>query len=123
FLATPSNQTVAPGTSLVITNSAIDSDIPANNIFYSLLSPPAGAAISPSGVMTWTPSTAQNRTTNLFRTVVTDDGSPPLSTTNSFAIIVNGDPILSVNSTALAVEGCLPTNNAIDPGETVTLLI
>jgi hypothetical protein len=122
FVGTPSNQTVAPGTLLTITNSATDSDIPANTLSYTLQSPPVGATISSSGVITWTPSGAQNHSTNLLRTVVTDNGSPPLSATNAFTIFVNGDPLLGLNSTALVAEGCLPTNNAIDPGETVTVL-
>src|SRR5207247_2696588 len=30
-------------------------------------------------------------------------------------------PVISTTSTAVAAEGCSPTNNAIDPGETVTV--
>jgi hypothetical protein len=65
----------------------------------------------------------QDHTTNVFRTVVTDNGVPPLSTTNSFTVIVNGDPMLTLVSATLVAEGCLPSNNAIDPGEPVTLMI
>jgi hypothetical protein len=122
FAGIPPNQTVLPLTPLSITNSATDSDIPANTLTYSLLSPPAGALISSAGVITWTPSVGQDHTTNLIRTVVTDNGSPPLSATNTFTIIVNSDPVIVINSATLAQEYCLATNNAIDPGETVTVL-
>ncbi|HSU55800.1 MAG TPA: Ig-like domain-containing protein [Candidatus Dormibacteraeota bacterium] len=122
FLATPPNQTIAAGAFLTVTNAASDSDIPSNALSYSLASGPGNASISSAGVITWTPSAGQNHTTNLFRTVVTDNGSPPLSATNVFTIIVNGDPALILDSTTLALEGCAPTNNAIDPGENVTVL-
>jgi hypothetical protein len=122
FNGTPANQIVLPLTPLTITNAATDSDIPANTLTYSLLSPPTGASISSAGVITWTPSKFQNDTTNLIRTVVTDNGSPPLSTTNTFTIIVDDDPVIVLNSATLAQEYCIATNNAIDPGETVTVL-
>jgi hypothetical protein len=78
--------------------------------------------ISANGVITWTPTLAQDKSTNLFRTVVTDNGVPPLSATNTFIVFVNSDPVIVFDSTSLVVEGCTPTNNAIDPGETVTML-
>jgi len=45
-----------------------------------------------------------------------------LRATNNFTVVVNSDPQIALNSTSLIAEGCVPTNNAIDPGETVTVL-
>jgi hypothetical protein len=121
-LPVQTNRTIPKLLTLVVTNTGSDSDIPANNLFYSLQVAPTNAAISASGVITWTPTAAQDHTTNLFQTVVTDDGSPSLQATNSFQVIVNSDPLITLNSTSLVAEGCTPTNNAIDSGETVTVL-
>ena len=57
FLGTPANQTINAFNTLVVTNAAGDSDIPANPLTYSLLNPPAGMTIDPNtGVITWTPT-------------------------------------------------------------------
>ncbi len=56
---------------------------------YQLINPPAGASISNNGVITWTPTSAQAPSTNVFITVVTDNGQPPLSATNTFTVVVN----------------------------------
>jgi hypothetical protein len=82
------DRTVTALTPLVVTNTASDSDIPANTLSYTLLNPPAGAGIDANGIITWTPPDAPGTTTNLVRTVVTDNGTPPLSATNSFNVIV-----------------------------------
>ena len=34
---------------------------------------------------------------------------------------VNSNPVVVLDSSALVLEGCTPTNNAIDPNETVTM--
>jgi hypothetical protein len=44
---------------LRVTNSALDGDIPPNNLAYHLVAPLAGATISAQGVITWTPSESQ----------------------------------------------------------------
>jgi Bacterial Ig domain/Putative Ig domain len=120
-LPTQNNRTIAAQTLLTVINTAIDSDVPTNTLTYQLLDAPTNASISASGIITWTPAPEQNNSSNLFRTVVTDDGSPSLSATNIFSIIVNSNPIVVLDSSALVLEGCAPTNNAIDPGETVTM--
>jgi len=62
---------------------------------YSLVNPPVGAVIDTNGVIAWTPTEAQGPSTNVMTTVVTDNGIPALSATNSFTLIVvdtNGPP-------------------------------
>jgi hypothetical protein len=88
-LPNQSNITIDVLTPLVVTNTATDSDIPANTLTYMLMVAPASAAIDDDGVITWIPSPAQGGTTNQFVTVVTDNGVPPLSATNSFKVLVN----------------------------------
>ena len=76
-------------TLLTVTNTATDADVPANVLSYELLVAPAGAVIDAQGVITWTPTESQGPSTNTITTVVTDDGVPPLSATNSFTVTVN----------------------------------
>jgi hypothetical protein len=106
--------TVMELTTLTVTNTAIDTDLPPLGLVYSLVNPPAGASIDTSGVITWTPDEAQGPSTNTLTTVVTDNGVPPLSATNSFTVTVvspakpptitwimnNGDVVLTWDSTA-----------------------
>ncbi|MBX3743862.1 MAG: putative Ig domain-containing protein [Verrucomicrobiae bacterium] len=93
------DRTVPEGTPLVVENIATDADLPPNLLTYSLVTAPPGAAISQSGVITWTPTEAQGPSVNLFVTVVTDNGVPALSATNSFTVTVievNHPPVLTV---------------------------
>jgi uncharacterized delta-60 repeat protein len=76
-------------TTLVVTNTATDADVPANMLTYQLLSPPQGASIDANGVIRWTPGEAQGPATSTITTLVTDDGQPPRSATNSFTVTVN----------------------------------
>ena len=115
-------------TLLVVTNTAIDGDIPALQLTYQLLDPPAGAAIDTNGVITWMPSEAQGPGTNTIATIVTDNGQPPLSATNFFTVVireVNSPPVLAVptnqiisdmmtlNVSASATDSDIPTNTLI----------
>ena len=76
-------------TQLMVTNGATDSDVPANVLSYQLVNAPAGAAIGSSGMIPWTPTEAQGPGVYTLTTVVTDDGVPALSATNSFTVTVN----------------------------------
>ena len=87
-LPAQSNRTIAAQTTLLVTNTATDTDIPAQVLTYQLVSAPAGAAINSSGLISWTPSASQASSTNLITTIVTDNGTPALSATNSFTVIV-----------------------------------
>lgn len=88
---------------MVITNRAInelqtltlpllatDSDLPAQTLTFSLgAGAPLGATLNSSnGVFTWTPTTTQGPTTNGLTVIVRDNGTPPLSATQSFTVIV-----------------------------------
>jgi hypothetical protein len=82
-------QTIDEQQTLTVANAATDSDLPANNLVYKLVDAPTGAVISPTGVITWTPTEAQGPTNVTITTIVTDNGTPPLSATNNFSITVN----------------------------------
>jgi hypothetical protein len=126
-LPAQTNVTINEQTLLTVTNTASDSDIPALTLAYSLLNPPAGAQIDTNGIITWTPSEAQDPSTNLITTMVTDSGSPPLSATNSFVVVVNEvnlPPVLPILSN-ITIAGLTPvviTNTATDPDIPVNTL-
>src|SRR5205085_2495300 len=69
--------------------------------------PPSGMSINPAtGQITWTPAENQGPSTNVITVVVTDNGTPGMSATNTFTVTVNevnSAPILSV-----------PTNQVIN---------
>src|SRR5439155_1473495 len=99
-LTVPMDQTVTELSTLTVTNTAIDADLPANTLTFTLLSAPTVVNLHPStGVLTW-PSTALHRSsTNLITVRVTDNGAPPSSDTSSFSVIVNevnSAPVLTV---------------------------
>jgi hypothetical protein len=47
------------------------------------------AIVPGTGAITWTPTEAQGPSTNVITVVITDNGSPALSTTNGFTVTVN----------------------------------
>ena len=93
-LPAQSNLTVNVGTPITVTNTATDPD--GDSLTYQLTNSPAGASIGTNGIITWTPSSAG---TNTITTIVTDNGQPPLSATNSFQVIVN--PVSTNNPPAI----------------------
>ena len=84
-----SNRVINPGVTLLITNNATDADI-GQMLTYSLPVKPTNATINTSsGLLNWRPQVNQADTTNAFSVVVMDNGSPSLSATQSFSVIVN----------------------------------
>jgi hypothetical protein len=111
-------RTVNPLAALVVTNTATDVDAPPQTLTYTLTSTVTGTnkpVINPTnGVITWTPDVSQSGTSNTLTTIVTDHGVPPLSATNSFAVIVN--PLPDIGSVTATNGGFLltwyaPTND------------
>ena len=98
MLAPVYKQEIIAGQTLTLTNAAIDPNMPPQILTFSQLLPPVGATINPTnGVFTWRPTIAQSSATYLITVVVTDNGSPSLSATNSFDITVDqpANPVLS----------------------------
>ncbi len=111
------SQLVDEGTALTFTATAVDADTPANGLMFSLAGTvPAGATIDPiTGVFTWTPTEAQGPGLFTFDVVVTDDGSPALSDSESIQVTVNEVNLAPV-VTAVA-------NQAVDEGSLVTVTL
>ncbi len=111
-----STQTIDELTELRVVASANDTDLPANQLSYTLLTAPAGAQVDADGTIRWTPAEAQGPSTNRFILVVTDDGVPSLSATNTFDAVVrevNSAPTLSlINDLQIPAESAfsLPLN-------------
>jgi hypothetical protein len=95
------NQTVNAGISLSLTNVATDPDVPPQTLTFSLLAGP-GSVNSASGVFTWRAPASSAGTSNYVAVVVTDNGSPNLSATNSFAVMVNPLTTPTTSSTSFA---------------------
>jgi len=105
---------------LVVTNTATDSN-PSAILAYTLTNFPAtstAATIDTNGVINWTPGPADADNEFKFTTVVTDNGAPPLSATNSFTVFVvqpssTFPSITNVSATATQVtlQWAAPTND------------
>jgi glucuronoarabinoxylan endo-1,4-beta-xylanase len=88
-IAPVANQAVNVGVTLLVTNTASDSDSPPNILTFSPANTfPANATVSSGGIFSWRPHVSQANTTNLIQVQVTDSGSN-LSATNAFNVIVN----------------------------------
>jgi hypothetical protein len=107
----PGTQTVKVGQLLSFTVSASDPDQPAQTIAFSLDTPPQGASINAStGAFTWTPTSAQAGT-NTLHVRVTDNGTPPLSATADFNVVVTATQSGSITVTGTVDVTGNPTIN------------
>jgi hypothetical protein len=89
-----SNIVMTLGQTLMFTATATDLDQPPQTLTFTLgPGAPAGAGISTNGAFTWTPTLAP--ATNSISVVVTDNGTPNLSATQTFTVTVNTPPQLT----------------------------
>jgi hypothetical protein len=98
------NRTVSEGRLLTFSVNASDSDLPRQNLRFSLgPGVPVGARIDPeTGVFMWRPSEFQGGATNRIFIIVSDNGTPSATATQSFNVIVRdtqGDFLLAAGST------------------------
>jgi alpha-tubulin suppressor-like RCC1 family protein len=89
-LPTLADWSINESTQFVVTNAATDPDGAGQALTYELVNAPTGATIDSNGVIRWTPDQAQGSSAVMITTVVTDNGTPSLSATNRFTVIVNG---------------------------------
>ena len=116
-----SSRVINPGVTLLITNSATDADTPAQTLTYSLITPVTNAAINAtSGVFNWRPLVTQADSTNAFGVIVTDNGSPGMSATQSFNVVVNplttpsiGAPVTTGGQVGFTVNGQVGPDYAV----------
>ncbi len=131
-------------TPISFTASATDTDLPANTLTYTVTGTiPAGATIDPAtGDFTWTPTETQDGT-HTFDVIVTDDGTPNLTDSETITITINeintgpvlaaigpqnadehtlisfsaaaSDPDLPANVLTYTLAGTVPAGATIDP--------
>ena len=104
-LAAIPNQSILAGRTLLVTNSASDPDAPPQLLAYNLLSAPTGALIDTnSGLFTWRPNINQSPSTQAVAVVVSDNGTPVLSATQTFTVNVS-QPAMPTLVTASITNG------------------
>lgn len=92
------DKTAMEGSLLQVASSASDPDLPHDSLTYALSGAPAGATINSSGMIRWTPAESDGPGTHNITVKVTDSGTPALSATRSFEVVVsetNRPPIVS----------------------------
>ena len=89
-LAPIANQTVNVGQTVAFTASATDTDQPPQTLGFALLAGPPNATLNTnSGAFSFRPLVTQANSTNNFILKVSDNGTPSLSATQSFSVVVN----------------------------------
>jgi hypothetical protein len=90
MLAAITDQTVNVGQTVAFTASATDTDQPPQTLTFALVSGPANATLDTnSGAFSFRPLVTQADSANGFTLKVSDNGSPSLSATQSFIVVVN----------------------------------
>jgi hypothetical protein len=121
-LAVILNQRVEAGGSLTYTASATDADLPANQLSFFLIAGPAGASLdAASGSFTWTTSLSQAGTTHTVTIEARDNGSPVLTSRQSFDVIVESPGTVKIES-ILYENGTITIVWSATPGKTYRVL-
>ena len=114
--------TIDEGSLLSFTATAADQDTPANKLSYSFDAgfPPGASINATNGLFTWTSSKQQAPSTNFITVRVSDDGSPALTDTKTFTVVVNrinSAPVVSPIPDQFVAEGTALSFaiNATDP--------
>ncbi len=113
------DQVALKGRLISVSVTATDTDIPAQQLTFSLgtNAPPAAALNPTNGVFTWTPAGPPGTTTNLITVLVTDNGTPNRSDSKTFKVIAAD---LNVGPLTLGTNGATLSWSAL-PGLTYRL--
>lgn len=110
------DQTIAEGSSLIVTPVVSDLDLPRNTVVFALESGPGGVQVnSTSGEISWVPGEEQGPGDYTIVVRATDNGTPVQTSTRSFGVHVNevnNAPVMTVTSP-----------DDIDEGETLTVTL
>ncbi|MCI0536032.1 MAG: putative Ig domain-containing protein [Verrucomicrobiales bacterium] len=122
ILAPISDKSARPGETLTFTVSATDAESPPQRLAFSLgAGAPAGAVLdSSSGLFTWTPGPETAGQRFDLTVTVTDDGSPALSVSQTFAITVAAQPPPPANTAPILAA---ISDKSARPGETLTFTV
>jgi hypothetical protein len=103
-LAPITNQTVNVGQTVAFTASATDTDQPPQTLTFTLLAGATNATLNTnSGAFSFRPLATQANSTNSFTLKVSDNGTPPMSATQSFSVVVN--PLSAPGISNISVAG------------------
>ena len=103
-LAPIANQTVNVGQTVAFTASATDTNQPPQTLTFALLAGPTNATLNTnSGAFSFRPLVTQANSTNNFTLKVSDNGTPSLSATQSFSVVVN--PLSAPGISNVSVAG------------------
>jgi hypothetical protein len=84
-----SNRTIIAGATLIVTNTATDTDVPAQTLTFAMANNISGASVNASsGVFTWRPVVALAGASPTIKIKVSDSGLPNLSATQSFFVSI-----------------------------------
>ena len=104
-----SDHTVSVGVSLAFVVTASDADIPAQTLGFTLgVGAPAGASINAAtGIFSWTPTASQSPSTNVITVRVTDSGTPLLSDSKTFTVVVAAATQIQFTAINLSAGGVI----------------
>jgi hypothetical protein len=102
-LAAISNRTVNVGQTVAFTASATDTNQPPQTLTFTLLAGVTNATLNTnSGAFGFRPLVTQANSTNNFMLKVSDNGTPSLSATQSFSVVVNPFSAAGIGSVSFA---------------------
>ncbi len=123
-MALVTNTSVLEGRWLYITNSAMDTDLPAQKLTWSLVNAPAGATIeSATGLFRWRPNEVQGGVTNVLTFVVRDNGPGQLGATQTVLVAVVdalSDFTIGIGTTNLLAGGASSVSLYLNAGVPLT---
>jgi alpha-L-arabinofuranosidase len=115
LLAAISNRTVNVGQTVAFTASATDTDSPPQTLTFTLLAGTTNSMLDTnSGAFSFRPLVTQANSTNTFTLMVADNGSPVLSATQDFSVMVN--PLTPSAVSSVTINGLFGFKVGGQPG-------